>query len=116
MEHGPFWLNFTISTSISEKIKYFKCLYKIWSKTISFDMREKKEKSKINHRKNEKKGEFESPRNESLVFQKGYPNHAWSLLHFFFFPTSFSSESHFGTNNLPPFFLIFVQTLHLTTN
>jgi hypothetical protein len=41
---------------------------------ISFDMK-KKGKSKISHKKSEEKGEFESPRNESLVFQKGYPNH-----------------------------------------
>jgi hypothetical protein len=34
----------------------------------------KKGKSKIGHKKNEEKGEFECLRNESLVFQKG--NHA----------------------------------------
>jgi hypothetical protein len=115
MEHGPFWLNFIISTSISEKIKYFKCLYKIWSKTISFDMRKEKGKSKINHRKNEKKGEFESPRNESLVFQKGYANHAWSLFHFFSSPQVFQVNPTLGLTP-PLFFLIFVQTLHLTIN
>jgi hypothetical protein len=32
---------------------------------------EKKGKSKIVHRENEKKGEFECPRSESLVFQRG---------------------------------------------
>jgi hypothetical protein len=42
MEHGPFWLNFVIFTFISEKIKYFKCLCKIWNKIISFDMKEKR--------------------------------------------------------------------------
>ncbi len=38
----------------------------------------KKGKSKVGHKKNEKKGEFESLRNESLCFQRGYPNHAWT--------------------------------------
>jgi hypothetical protein len=39
----------------------------------------KKKKFKTSHRE-EKKGEFENPRNESLVFQRGYPNHAWTLI------------------------------------
>jgi hypothetical protein len=41
-------------------------------------MRKKGKLSKIGHRKSEEKGEFESPRSESLVFQSGYPNHAWT--------------------------------------
>jgi hypothetical protein len=34
---------------MSEKNRYFKCPYKIWSKFISFDMRKKKRKFKIGH-------------------------------------------------------------------
>ncbi len=76
---------------------------------------EKKGKSKTSQRKNEEKGEFESPRNESLVFQKGYPNHAWNLLHSFFSPHVFQVNPTLGlTHPRPPFFLIFVQTFHLT--
>jgi hypothetical protein len=33
----------------------------------------------MSHRKSEEKGEFESPRIESLVLQRG-TNHAWTLL------------------------------------
>jgi len=40
---------------------------------------EKKGKTKIGHKKSEEKDEFESPRNESLVFQRGYPNHVWPM-------------------------------------
>ncbi len=58
MEHGPHWINFTILTFMSENNRYFRCLYKIWNKIISFDMK-KKRKSKTCHRKSEKKGEFE---------------------------------------------------------
>jgi hypothetical protein len=36
----------------------------------------KKGKSKIGHKKSEEKDEFECLRSESLVFQRGYPNHA----------------------------------------
>jgi hypothetical protein len=59
IEHGPYWINSIILTFISEKIRYSKCLYIIWNKIISFDMR-KKGKSKVGHKKNEEKGEFES--------------------------------------------------------
>jgi len=58
-------INFAILTFISEKNRYSKCLYKIWNKIISFDMKKKRGKSKIGHRKNEGKGEFESSRSES---------------------------------------------------
>ncbi len=43
IEHGPHWINFTILTFISENNRYFKGLYKIWNKIISFDMRKKGE-------------------------------------------------------------------------
>jgi hypothetical protein len=56
IKHGPHWINFTILTFISENNRYSRCLCKIWNKIISFDMR------KIGHKKNEKKGEFESLR------------------------------------------------------
>jgi hypothetical protein len=35
----------------------------------------KKGKSKTSHKKNEEKGEYESLKNESFLFQRGYPNH-----------------------------------------
>jgi len=35
-------INFTNLIFTSEKIKYFRCLYTIWNKIISFDMRKKK--------------------------------------------------------------------------
>jgi len=38
---------------------------------------EKKGKSNIRHSKNEKKGEFECLKSESLVFKGGYSNHVW---------------------------------------
>jgi len=41
--------------------------YFIWHET--------KNESKIGHKESEEKGEYESPKNESL-FQRGYPNHA----------------------------------------
>jgi hypothetical protein len=71
-------IGINILTFISEKNRYFKCLYKSWNKIISFDMRKKGKLSKTSHRKSEEKGEFESPRSESLVFQNGYPDHAWT--------------------------------------
>jgi hypothetical protein len=43
IKHGPHWINFTILTFISENSRYFKCLYKIWNKIISFDMIKKDE-------------------------------------------------------------------------
>ncbi len=43
IEHGPRWINFTIFIFISENSRYFKSLYKIWKKIISFDMRKKGE-------------------------------------------------------------------------
>jgi hypothetical protein len=39
IEHGPHWINFTILAFISENDRYFKGLYKIWNKIISFDMK-----------------------------------------------------------------------------
>jgi hypothetical protein len=39
IEHGPYWINFIIFTFISENNRYFKGLYKIWTKIISFDMK-----------------------------------------------------------------------------
>ncbi len=42
-EHGPHWINFNILTFISENNRYFRGLYKIWKKIISFDMRKKGE-------------------------------------------------------------------------
>ncbi len=41
-------------------------------------MKKKKKKFKIAYKKSEKKGEFECSKNESLVFQKRCPNHAWT--------------------------------------
>ncbi len=58
IEHGPHCINFIIITFISENNRYQRFLYKIWNKIISFDI--KKRKSKTWHKKNEKKGEFES--------------------------------------------------------
>jgi hypothetical protein len=43
IEHGPHWIYFTTLTFINEKNRYFKGLYKIWNKIISFDMRKKGE-------------------------------------------------------------------------
>jgi hypothetical protein len=43
IKHGPHWLNLIIFTFISEKNRYSRCLYKIWNKIISSNMREKKE-------------------------------------------------------------------------
>jgi hypothetical protein len=42
IEHGSLWINFIILTFISEKNKYFRCPYKIWTRFISFDMRKKR--------------------------------------------------------------------------
>jgi hypothetical protein len=39
----------------------------------------KKGKSKIGHTKSEEKREYESLKNESFIFQRGYPNHALTL-------------------------------------
>jgi hypothetical protein len=43
IEHGPHWINFTILIFINEKNRYFKCVYTILSKIISFNMRRKGE-------------------------------------------------------------------------
>ncbi len=43
IKHGTHWINFIVLTFISENDRYFKCLYKNWSKFISFDMRKKRE-------------------------------------------------------------------------
>jgi len=42
IEHGPHWIDFIIITFISEKKRYFRCPYKIWSKFITFDMKKKR--------------------------------------------------------------------------
>jgi hypothetical protein len=68
IDHGPHWINFIILTFLSEKNKYSRCLYKIWSKLISFDM-EKKEKSKNNDNL-WKKGEFEGSKSEHLCLKE----------------------------------------------
>jgi hypothetical protein len=39
IEYGPHWINFIIFTFISENIRYFRSLHKIWNKIISFDMK-----------------------------------------------------------------------------
>ncbi len=72
IKHGPHWIDFTIFTFISENNRYFRGLYEIWNKIISFDMK-KKVKCKIGHGKNEEKGEFRSPWNESLRFKCDTP-------------------------------------------
>ncbi len=43
IEHGSHWINFINLTFIRENNRYFRCLYKLWSKFISFDVRKKKE-------------------------------------------------------------------------
>jgi len=43
IEHGSHGIHFTIFILISENNKHFRCLYKIWSKLFSFNMRIKKE-------------------------------------------------------------------------
>jgi hypothetical protein len=65
IEHGSHWINFINLTFIRENNRYFRCLYKLWSKFISFDVR-KKRKFKTCHRFCEEKGEFGGPKNESL--------------------------------------------------
>ncbi len=72
IEYGPHSINFTILIFISENNRYFKGLYKIWNKIISFDMT-KKVKCKTSHRKNEESCEFRSPRSEFLCFKWGTP-------------------------------------------
>jgi len=49
IKHGLHWITFTILTFINENNRSSTCLYKIWSKFISFDMT-KKGKSKIGNR------------------------------------------------------------------
>jgi hypothetical protein len=68
--HGLHWINFIILTFISQNNRYFRGLYKIWNKIISFDMK-KKVKCTTCHGKNEKKSEFGSPWNEFLGFKCG---------------------------------------------
>jgi hypothetical protein len=70
IEHSPHWINFTIIIFISEKVDIINAYIKFGTKLFHLT-REKKGKSKKGHRKNEKKGEF-----ESLVFMRGYPNRA----------------------------------------
>jgi hypothetical protein len=55
IEHSPHWINFTILIFISENDRYFRFLFKIRKKIISFDMRKKKRKLKKGRKKNEKK-------------------------------------------------------------
>jgi hypothetical protein len=43
IKHDVHWINFSILTFISEKNRYFRGLYEIWNKNISFDMRKKGE-------------------------------------------------------------------------
>ncbi len=43
IKHGSHWINFIVRTFISENNKYFKYVYKIWNKIISFYMRKKGE-------------------------------------------------------------------------
>ncbi len=43
IKHDVHWINFIILTFISEKNRYFRGLYEIWNKIISFDMRKKGE-------------------------------------------------------------------------
>jgi hypothetical protein len=57
IKHGTHWINFIILTFINENNKYFRCLYKIWNKIISFDMR-KKVKCKLDHGKSGKINKF----------------------------------------------------------
>ncbi len=85
MAHVGYIFNF-----ISKNNRYFRCLYNIWNKIISFDMR-KKGKFEIGYRKGENKGEFECSKSESFMFQRGCPNHAW---------TKESKPSYIQTNSL----------------
>jgi hypothetical protein len=41
IEHGTHWINYIILTSISENNRYFTCLYQLWNKFISFDVKKK---------------------------------------------------------------------------
>jgi ABC-type transporter MlaC component len=70
IKHGSHWINFTIIIFISESNRYFKSLYKIRNKIISFDI-DKKAKCKTSCEKNEKKNGFENLWSESLRFKCG---------------------------------------------
>jgi len=72
IEHGPHGINSTILTFKSENNNYFRGMYKICNKIISFDM-QKKVKCKTSHGENEEKGEFGSPWSESLRFKCDTP-------------------------------------------
>jgi hypothetical protein len=75
-----------------QKKRYFRSLHKIWNKIISFDIRKKGEMQAY-HGKSEEKGEFGSPRNESLCFKRGtlimfgpiYSTHIACLHHFYIY-------------------------------
>jgi hypothetical protein len=54
-----------------KKVDIIDAYIKIGTKLFHLTREKKKGKSKKGHRKNEKKGEF-----ESLVFMRGYPNRA----------------------------------------
>jgi hypothetical protein len=47
IEHGPHWINFIVFTFISENNRYSRCLYKIWNKIISFDMKKNRNLKQI---------------------------------------------------------------------
>jgi hypothetical protein len=55
-----------------KKIYILDAYIQIWNKIISFNMKKEK-KSKTSRRKNEEKGDIESPRSESLSFKGGIP-------------------------------------------
>ncbi len=61
---------------MNENNRYSKSLYKNWKKIIWHE--KKKGNLRYAIAKVKKKGEFECPRNESLVFKRGYPNHVWT--------------------------------------
>jgi len=61
-----------------KKNRYYKCLYKIWNKIISFDIFKKRVQCKTGHGQNEKKGEFGNPRSECLRFKCGTLIDAWT--------------------------------------
>ncbi len=50
----------------TQENRFFKSLHAIWNKKNSFEMKRKRVKYKISHRKNQEKSEFGSPRSESL--------------------------------------------------
>ncbi len=59
IKHGPDWINFTIITFINEIYIYILDAYMKFETKLCHLTWEKKGKSKIGHKKNEEKGEFE---------------------------------------------------------